>query len=233
MSAYERVRPVLKQIANTYPRTTDVRNPGARFEVIDVLWWPSDAKDFAGDMLIWRGFETPPTSVPISLRYKRVCPLYRAVDNSDTYARSDELVYIDGVILRPNITDATIRNAMSFYNETLELVGAEPEPDAAAPPDSTTPVYGRAPSLRATATFPYTLGSFAFGGNVFRDPFNVFRDTFNIQIDNPQVKPVVFTVRHATGRWAGATNVIVGYVGHSDEPLQLMREIAVVRGLKE
>jgi hypothetical protein len=231
--AYGSVRPVLNQIANTYPHTTDIRTPGARVEVMDVMWWPSNREDFAGDMLVWRGFETPPTTVPISLRYKRVCPLYRAVVGSGspaTYERSDELIFTDGVILRANSTDATIRNSMSFYNETLEVVG--PEPSGAA--DEGFPVYGRAPTIRATATFPFTLGSFAFGGNVFRDPFNVFRDTSNILAGRPQVSPVVYEVRHATGPWTGATNIVVGYVGHTNgDPLQLMREVTVVRGLRE
>lgn len=235
---YERVRPVLDQIANWYPRTTDIRTPGARVEVLDVLWWPSNTSSFAGDMLIWRGFDDPPATTPISLRYKRVCPLYRADPGSSptTYTRSSELIYTDGVILRNAGTNATVRNLISFYNETLEIIGPEPPPAADLPPDAP-PVFGRAPTIRATAIFPYTLPSFTPypSGNVFRDPFNVFRDTVALQARNPGVQPVVYTVRSATGPWAGATNIVVGYVGHSNvfSPLELIREVAIVRGMKE
>jgi hypothetical protein len=229
--AFERVRPLLDQIANWSSRTTDIRTPGARVEVMDVLWWPSNRTTFAGDMLLWRGFADPPTTTPISLRYKRVCPLYRAQPGSSptAYAPSDELVFIDGVILRNNGPTSTIRNLFSFYNETLEIVGAEPEQDD---PDAP-PVFGRAPTIRATAIFPYSPASFLNNANIFRDPFNVFRDTAGLQQGNPGVQPVVYQVRHATGLWTGATNVVVGYVGHTTNALELMREISIVRGMKE
>lgn len=247
--AFERAASSVRLIARNTARFDDIRDLGRRVELLDTLWWPSDNTANAGDMLLWQTVrqvpEDPPPVVPFlvatTLRYKRVNRLYRRAEDSQELLPTPALVLADGVAFTPFIEpggeSATRVNAQRISERLFLFAGeqrqggagaggggdASPSPSSAASP-AAIPVLGREDSLSAVAVYQNPRR-----GDTSSDPFDRFQDSWAV-VSPPTVFPVIYTVTHATGRWRGATNVVVGYVAtRYEQPW----EISVVRGMRE
>lgn len=210
----------VRTIAEYTRRTDDIRDLGRRIELLDLMWWPSNNTNHAGDMLLSVSAD-PDSGKPNTMRYRRVNDLYRE-SSASSMEPSGELIFTEGTIFVPNIEPevnfSPERVNAQRISERLHILGNPRQGSAASQ------VFGTEDSIIAAAAFHNPRRIFPV-----LQPFDPMVDSFDAARP-PAVLPVVYTVLHATGRWKGATNVIVGYVA---DAYGLPREVAVVRGMRE
>jgi hypothetical protein len=203
MSSF-RTPALLNDIRINYSIYGDIRDFQNAAEVLDVHWWFSDNTLNAGEQLAWQGRILLPPNTPITLRYKRLCPLKYAIPQDPSgggpvpppvYVDSGAKLLIDGSHFR----------AANKVMEEVFISRVQPDPDPAV-------VYnGAVDMVRAIATFDVDLSPTT--------------NLFNYKFDMPT--PIVYIVTAATGKWATATNVIINY-----EFDKVIREVSIVRGIR-
>jgi hypothetical protein len=220
--AFHAAREIIDGIAWRNPVYGDVRDLGEFADLLEVLWWVSDNGDNAGQQMIARGRRgADPEGDPVTLRYRRLCPLWhlRREDDGngedpaapflDPYDRSMDAgpppddspfvysgarILVDGTFIAP-------------LNKTAEEIVIS---RVARPPDGSPAVGNAADVLRAYSVFDSEPSP--------TSPF-----------DWPAGKTILYAVTHGTGRWRYASNVVVRF-GPSAGSNAPPREVLIIRG---
>jgi hypothetical protein len=222
--AFQTTRAIVDGIAYRNPVYGDVRDFGDFAELLEVLWWLSDNDANAGQQMIARGrANADPDGTPITLRYRRLCPLFH-LKREDTQDAADDIAspYLDRFDRSMDAGPPPPESPFVYSGARLMIDGTYLRPlnksaeeivisRIARPPAGSPAVGNAADMLRGHAVYDSQPAS--------DSPF-----------DQPNGKIILYAVIYGTGRWRNATNVIVRYgpSGITVPP----REVIIVRGAR-